>query len=1276
MVNKKISDLSVEIKKYTKKNPKKLIIVGVFLFLALLGLILSRGVKINYNLSDYLGKDTETSIALEIMTEEFGMTGNVQVMLSGIDKPTAKAVKEELSSIEGALNVSFDEDSPSSYDEATSSALFTILIDGEDHSDTAKAVIEEIKVRLGDKYGAVELGGSTIEYNALRENTGKEMGLIIVLSISMAAALLLITASSWIEPLILLACSGIAIAINMGLNLFLGEISYITNSVSSILQLALSVDYSIVLLHAYRDEKKLESDSTIAMRRAVKAVFNPVAASALTTIAGLVALLFMSFTIGFDIGIVLIKGIVISAVSALTFLPVVVLLIEKLIQKTAKRAFVPDGEIFSRFAFKANKVITPVVAFLILIGAVLQSFNTYGFTDSIGSNEKIEKTFGRNDSIVLVYKTGDADGDYRKELVLRDELLSYQNSEGKTPLASYTAYSTTVREIYDLKKAIKVLGLGEGDVKMLFSMYNIYNTPDALMLTPKEFVRYTYDIMNSDPDVVGMIDQKTKDTIKLLYGIGNIMPESLTADELITKLNDAAGDGIISDFAIKQMYGLYHFDKIENKKINAKELCLFLVDKINSGSLPDSFSNKKGIISALSLVASGNLSYEEFHKKYGTYGGSAFSSDLIQQAYIIYFVDNAKINGQSITDIKIGGRELIDFIIETSKTNSAVKEQLTEDIRNSLDDLVTVDAFLTENTPLDYLTLTERMNRLQSEVKSVSSSGTLDSEKISGVYIKYAVANETTAAMAPIEARDLVTFIKDNMRTNALLANKMTSEHHAKVEDAEAMIAGAGDLFIGDSYSRALIGVRLPAEGPEMVSFIEYLIDKAQDIFGDDAHITGKVVSTYDLQAAFDLDNLIITFFTIISIFLVILAVFKSLSLPLILVLVIQGAIWISLSLCFIGGGLVFFMSYIVTTCILMGATVDYGILMSNNYLVYRKTMDKDESLKRAVDSAMPTVFTSGLILVVCGFVISLISSQNSIASVGTLLAQGTLVSIVMITVGLPSILYLLDKYILKFTMNDEQTAIMNSKIDALIVRLKQTKAYESIAEAAKKVLEKLEVVLASSSEKLRALIEEKKKQKIVKERLARAKEKRAKTLAEKKRKKEEALATMEEVKTPRKTARSILKDISVLQEESIKQKVDEPLNETPSEPIEEKVEAEETKVATSKETSTVEMQTANSSEEKPKPKRKPAAKKTAAEVAEAEKSGEEKPKPKRKPAAKKTAAEVAEAEKPGEEKPKPERKPAAKKTTTTNTTAKKAKSSTEKAPKKEEEPLAVEKEN
>ena len=1122
MENNKNKSFSETVKGYLKNNPKKCIITAVFLLLALVGLILSRGVKINYNLSDYLGKDTETSIALEIMTDEFGMTGNVQVMLTNIDKKTASSVKDELSSIEGVLNVSFDPDSDTSYKSDTASALFTILIDGEDHSDTAKNVINEIKARLGEKYGTVELGGSTIEYNALRENTSKEMGLIIVLSITMAALLLLVTASSWIEPLILLACSGVAIAINMGLNIFIGEISYITNSVSSILQLALSVDYSIVVLHTYRDKKKYAKNNAEAMRSAVKAVLNPVSASALTTIAGLVALLFMSFTIGFDIGIVLIKGIVVSAITAMTFLPVVVLMLDSLIKKSAKRPFVPKGKIFSGFAFKANKIVAPLVALFVVAGSILQGFNSYGFTDSIGSNKNIEKTFGRNDSIVLVYKTGNAEEDYKKEILLKEKLLEYKDFEGKNPLTGYTASSTTVKELYDVNKAVNVLGLGESDVKMLFAMYNIYTENADLKLTPLEFIKYTSDLIDSDdPDVSGMVDEKTGETIKLLSAIADIMPESYTADELISNLSKLANDIGISDFAIKQMYGLYFNIADGDKRINTKALCshvLTNVDKLNLSDEKVGFlkSEKQIFIDTLTLIsnsasASESLTYSEFYEKYSAEYGLVFTSEaLAEQLFIMYLVDNgAVVNGIPITENKISGRAFVAFILDTAKTNAVIKDQLG-DAESLLDDLVTVDECLQENNKLSFTDMTERMNRLQSEIKSVSSEGTLDSEKISGVYIKYAIAHNLSDAMAPVRAYSLVDFISENMETNSLLSGKMTEEHFDKVDDAKAMIAGAEGLFVADNYSRVLLSARLPAEGPEMVAFIDYLLDSMHLVFGTDAHITGKVVSTYDLQAAFDVDNMIITVFTIISILLVILFIFKSLSLPVILVLVIQGSVWISLSLCLIGGGLIFFMSYIVTTCILMGATVDYGILMSNNYLVYRKTEDKSKALAKAVDSAMPTVFTSGLILVVCGFVISLISSQNSIASVGSLLAQGTIISIIMITLGLPSILFLLDKYILKLTMNDEQTEKLLTVIVKSVIRFKKTKVGSKIAAVIKPVTEKISL----SIDKRRKYAEE---QKAIR-RKQEIQEKRRRTIEAKKKAIAEAIAKGEPIPVTKKT--------------------------------------------------------------------------------------------------------------------------------------------------------------
>jgi predicted RND superfamily exporter protein len=666
---------------YPKKNPVKCAIVALFLMLALIGLIISKGVKINYSLSDYLNEETETSIALEIMSDEFGMTGNVQVMLTGIDKDTANAVKADLSAIEGVLNVSFDAYNPSNYKEDTKSALFTILINGEDHSDTAKAVMEEIKTTLSDKYGTVELGGSTVEYNALREITSGEMGLIVVLSVAMAAVLLLITASSWIEPLILLGCSGIAIAINMGLNVFLGEISYITKSVSSILQLALSVDYSIVLLHAYRDVKKTQSDNTEAMRSAVKAVLNPVSASALTTIAGLVALLFMSFTIGFDIGIVLIKGIVVSAITAMVFLPVVVLMLDGLIKKTAKRPFVPRGEFFSNFAAKFGKFVAPIAAVLIISGAVLQSLNGYGFTDSIGSNKNIESTFGRSDTVVIVYPNSiNASGlqgeyeDYRKEMLLKEAMDKYTNEKGENPVSSYTAYATTVREIYDLDKAIRVLGLPKNDVKMLFAMYNIYSDSSSLQLTPYEFIRYTNALINSgDPDVSSLVDDGTKKTIALLNSVADLSTTSYTATGLLEKLNSISAESGISEFAIKQMYGLYFYDQIaaSDKTINTHALCTYLSSNISNIQLGNITISPNLLDFAFKQIKdnsspSESLTYTQFFdQKIGSIGniGDRITPELTQQLYIMYLINaDVSVGDKKLSECTINGKEFVDIL--------------------------------------------------------------------------------------------------------------------------------------------------------------------------------------------------------------------------------------------------------------------------------------------------------------------------------------------------------------------------------------------------------------------------------------------------------------------------------------------------------------------------------------------------------------------------------------------------------------------------------------
>jgi predicted RND superfamily exporter protein len=399
----------------TFTKTKKYVILALFLLASILSVVFMGRVTINYDISEYLDDSTETKISLGIINKEFGATGNVQVMIENIDRESASAVRDTLASIPNVLTVSFDPDSENSYKDGN--ALFVILADGNEYSAVGRQVVEDVKAALDSEFsGRIHYGGAIVEKAKLRAAIEGEIPFILVISVCLAIAIMLLTSKSWLEPFVLLTVSGVAILLNMGTNALLGEISYITNAVSAILQLALSIDYSIVLLHAYRAEKLTESDHSAAMGKAVKSVMKPVSASALTTVAGLLALLFMSFRIGFDIGTVLMKGIVISAITSLTLLPAVVLLLDKLMCATEKKTLVFRGRGFCKLSFRAGALVVPVAVLLIVASAFLQARNAYSFTDKNSGNETISEAFGQNSAIVIVYPHNENNIEYEKEL--------------------------------------------------------------------------------------------------------------------------------------------------------------------------------------------------------------------------------------------------------------------------------------------------------------------------------------------------------------------------------------------------------------------------------------------------------------------------------------------------------------------------------------------------------------------------------------------------------------------------------------------------------------------------------------------------------------------------------------------------------------------------------------------------------------------------------------------------------------------------------------------
>ena len=910
----------------------KYVVFAVCAALLVVSCIFLPKIGVNYNLSDYLSKDTETRIALDIMEDEFGLTGNVQVMLSGVNESAAKEIKSVLSEIENVSQVEFDAESTNYFKDGK--ALYIVLIQGDDYSETAAEVISDIKEAVAS-YDA-EFGGTAAQKQSQKEAITRQIPMILAICICIAYGILVVTTRSWLEPLLFLATAGIAVLINLGTNIIFGSISYITNSIAAILQLALAMDYSIMLLHSYHKNRETQPDPKRAMSDSIAECIKPVSASSLTTIAGLLALLFMSFTIGFDIGMVLMKGIVISALVSVTLFPCVILLFDKILIKTKLRTKKKEtkGEreniavrahFLANVAKKGNLVIVPLVVALVVGAAFVQTGNVYTFTDSGASNDVIAQTFGNSNTVVLVYKS---DEGVEKQQRFIDGLANYRFEDGRPALVGYSAYTNTVLEEYSVETAAEKLEIEEETVSQLFALYHLYDAPEILKMTMTEFLSAANGLVLNDPETQEMLPADTALTVQRLYTVNALMHSENTAAEFYETLTSGAMEG----FA--------------------------------------------------------DVTKEQIEFVYALYGKQ-----------------------QDIpADSAIEGNILVDFMLSDPTIRIFLGSKLA-----SVQDMSAVYQTFLKEGEYTFVEVAEELSALADSMQSMSGIPAVGADQISGVYFKI-LMNGGNIPASPVAARDLLGFVSENMDKNALLLYKMDDGMRAKVAASQKEIDRATELFLGDNYTRVLFNVDVPGDGAETYAFAEYANALAAEVFEGNGHVAGEIMSTSDLKQSFGSDQILIGVFTIVSIFLIVLIIFRSRSIPVLLVAVIQGAVWRFLSVFALASSPIFFMSYIVTNCILMGATIDYGILLSSNYVALRKKSEKFDALSGAVSAAMPTILSSGSVLMCCGFVIRIISSQNSIATVGLLLGVGTISSVVMILFALPSLLYLCDKIVMKTT--------------------------------------------------------------------------------------------------------------------------------------------------------------------------------------------------------------------------------------------------------------------
>ncbi len=666
---------------------KKLIIALFLAFAAVFG-FLSRFVSVNYNMVDYLPSSAPSTKALDIMEEEFSQAmPNASVMVKNISLTEALVYKANLAAIDGVTQVMWlddmidirqplemaDPDTVESFYK-DGSALFSVTIEKGMENPACEAILNLIG----------EDNALTGEAPALvkQQTSGKsEIVNAMMILLPIIIIILLLSTTSWIEPLLFFGVIGVAIVINTGTNIFLGNVSFITNAVTPILQLACSLDYAIFLLHSFAENRKKYLNTEEAMKHSVKESIPTVAASAMTTLFGFLALVFMDFGIGADLGINLAKGIVLSFISVMVLLPALTLSVYKLIDKTSHRALLPSfknvNKVLSKLAIPAV-----VAVVLILVPAFFGQGHTH-FTYS-DNNDDITTRSGR-DSVAIGEEFG--------------------------------------------KSTVVALLVPRGDV----------------------------------------------------------------AKEL--------------------------------------ELCTEL----------KTLDHVTGVTSYASTV------------------GTAIPTQFV-------------------------GSDILD-------------------------------------------------------------------------------------------------------------------------------------KFYSDNYARIIIYTDTPSEGEIAFTTVDSIGEKAGTYYGDEVYMAGASANTNDMKSVVEHDKSIVNLLAVLAIFIVLLLTFRSALLPLILLLTIETGIWINLAIPYFSGISIFFMGYLIISSVQLGATVDYAILLSTNYMRQRRLLPKREAISAALGQSFRPILISGSILATAGFTLSATSSTQMIYEMGMLVGRGALLSMGMVVCFLPALLVLLDSAIAKTTL-------------------------------------------------------------------------------------------------------------------------------------------------------------------------------------------------------------------------------------------------------------------
>lgn len=723
----------------------------IFGIAIIFSLVSSSWVKVENALSAYLPDSTETSKGLSRMENEFVTYGSAKIMVTNITYETACEISDMIEDMDSVVMLTFD-DTSEHYNNF--SALYDVTFNYPETDDRALEALSELE----DKLSGYDIYVSTTMGDASAEQIESEMSVITVLVAIIVVTVLLLTSQTWAEVPVLLLTFVASMLITNGTNFIMGTISFVSNSVTVVLQLALSIDYAIIFCNRYKEEHErlsIREADIVALSKAIPEI----ASSSLTTIGGLVAMMFMQFGIGRDMALCLIRAIFLSLLSVFLLMPGLLMLFGKLMDKTRHKSFIPKIPFVGKFAYKTRFVMPVIFVALIVVAYLISSKcpYVYGYSkidtpiqsDSQLVDEMIDESFGTSNMVALT-----------------------------VPAGSYDKEAKLIADLEACEEVDSCMGLANTEAM------------DGYMLADKLTIREFSELLELDYEVAELL--------YMAYAVN---------DENYAKLVNG----------------------LSNYSVPLIDMIMFLYDEVEEG----------------------------------------------------------------------------------------------------------------------YVTLDD-----------------------------------------------------DLMDT---------------LENAHTLMKVAKDQLQGENYSRILVYLNLPEEGDETFAFLDRMHDMAGVYYPEDeVLIPGESMSQYDLYKTFQVDNTVVNVVSILAVLVVLLFTFKSAGMPVLLILVIQGAIWINFSFPALQNKPLFFMSYLIVSSIQMGANIDYAIVISGRYMELKDKMSKEQAIIETMNFAFPTIVTSGTMLAIAGILIGRMSSDGAICGIGQCLGRGTIISIIIVMFALPQILLLGEKVIEK----------------------------------------------------------------------------------------------------------------------------------------------------------------------------------------------------------------------------------------------------------------------